>query len=120
MGLFNPGKGVVVHHQSCRNVIESKKSNPNWLEVVWATKTEGQFMVEIRVEVLNKRGALANIASAISVTGSNIENITMDDHDGHTSTDFIRLTVRDRVHLANVIRKLRSLPVVLKIARSIS
>lgn len=120
IGFFNPGKGVVVHHQGCRNVAESKKNNRNWLEVAWASKTEGQFVVEIRVEVLNQRGALATIASVISGVDSNIENITMDDHDGHTSTDYIRLTVEDRLHLSKVIRKLRALPAVLKISRVIS
>ncbi len=120
VGLFNPGKGVVVHHQSCKNVAESRKNNRNWLDVAWASKTEGQFVVEIRVEVLNQRGALAAIASAISLIDSNIENITMDDHDGHTSTDFIRLTVKDRLHLSKVIRKLRALPSILKIARVMS
>jgi len=120
IGLFNPGKGVVVHHQGCRNVAESKKNNRNWLEVAWASKTEGQFVVEIRVEVLNQRGALAAIASAISAVDSNIENITMDDHDGHTSTDFIRLAVADRLHLSKVMRKLRALPAILKIVRVMS
>ncbi len=117
IGLFNPGKGVVVHHQSCNNVAESKKNNRNWLEVAWASETEGQFVVEIRVELLNQRGALATIASVISQMDSNIEHVVMEDHDGHTSTDYLKISVHSRLHLANVIRKLRILPVVLKIAR---
>jgi GTP pyrophosphokinase/guanosine-3',5'-bis(diphosphate) 3'-pyrophosphohydrolase len=48
---------------------------------------------------------------------SNIENVTVVDQDDRVSVDLITLTVRDRVHLANIMRRLRKLMIVLKITR---
>jgi (p)ppGpp synthase/HD superfamily hydrolase len=48
---------------------------------------------------------------------SNIENITIVDQDDRVSVDLITLTVKDRVHLAKIMRRLKELSIVLKITR---
>ncbi|HLF95844.1 MAG TPA: bifunctional (p)ppGpp synthetase/guanosine-3',5'-bis(diphosphate) 3'-pyrophosphohydrolase [Methylococcaceae bacterium] len=118
LGFFNPGKGIVVHTLDCRNVAEiRRKKQASWLQVEWDALAKGEFAVEIRMELINQRGTLAQVASVISRMGCNIENVSIVNQDEQTSTDFIVLTVRDRVHLAQLMRELRKLPVVLKIAR---
>ncbi len=117
IGYFNPGRGIVVHHHDCRNSNDMKKKQASWLDVEWSKDASGEFPVEIRIELQNKRGTLATIASTISSMDSNIENVSVLDQDDRVSIDLITLTVKNRVHLANIIRKLKKLLIVLKITR---
>jgi len=117
IGYFNPGKGIVVHHHECRNSHEARKKQTSWLDVEWSPDAVGEFPAELRIEILNQRGSLATIASTISELNSNIENVTVIDQDARVSVDLITLTVKDRVHLAKIIRRLKELSIVLKITR---
>jgi RelA/SpoT family (p)ppGpp synthetase len=117
IGYFNPGRGIVVHHHECRNSSVVRKKQTNWLDVEWSTDAVGEFSVEIRIEILNQRGSLATIASTISELNSNIENVTVVDQDDRICIDLITLTVKDRVHLAKIMRRLKDLSIVLKITR---
>lgn len=117
IGYFNPGKGIVVHHHECRNSSVTRKKQTNWLDVEWSLDAVGDFPVEIRIEVLNQRGSLATIASTISELKSNIDNVTVVDQDDRVCVDLITLTVKDRVHLAKIMRRLKELSIVLKITR---
>jgi RelA/SpoT family (p)ppGpp synthetase len=117
IGYFNPGKGIVVHHHECRNRNEVRKKQTSWLDVEWSQDLTGEFPAEIRIEILNQRGSLATIASIISELNSNIENVNVIDQDARVSVDLITLTVKDRVHLAKIMRRLKELSIVLKITR---
>ncbi len=117
IGFFNPGKGIVVHQHDCHNHALIKKKQNNWLDVEWEQDAKGDFATEIRIEILNQRGSLATIASTISALDSNIENVTVVDQDARVSVDSIILTARNRVHLAQIIRRLKELSIVLKITR---
>jgi GTP diphosphokinase / guanosine-3',5'-bis(diphosphate) 3'-diphosphatase len=116
-GLFSPGKGIVVHRQGCRNLGDFQQHKDQWLDLEWSSHPTGDFYTEIRVDVGNQRGVLASLAAAIAELGSNIENVQSREKDGHnTSLDFL-LSVRDRSHLALIMRRLRQVPQVLGIQR---
>ncbi|MDT8407442.1 MAG: ACT domain-containing protein, partial [Methylococcales bacterium] len=117
IGLFNPGRGIVVHQALCHNSSDSRKKQTGWLDVNWSDDVSGDFAAEIRVELLNQRGALATIAATISELDANIENVAVIAQESQVSIDLITLSVRDRVHLATIMRKLRKLSLVLKISR---
>ncbi len=117
VGFFNPGKGIVIHHHECRNSVEVRKKQSSWIDVEWCQDVSGEFSAELKIELLNQRGTLATIASTISSLDANIESVTIADQDDKVSVDLITLAVRDRVHLANIIRKLKKLFIVLKITR---
>jgi GTP pyrophosphokinase/guanosine-3',5'-bis(diphosphate) 3'-pyrophosphohydrolase len=117
IGFFNPGKGIVIHHHECRNSKEVRKQQSSWIDVEWSQDVTGDFSVELRIELLNQRGTLATIASTISSLDANIESVTIADQDDKVSIDLITLAVKDRVHLANIIRKLKKLFIILKITR---
>ncbi|RLA24754.1 MAG: guanosine-3',5'-bis(diphosphate) 3'-diphosphatase, partial [Gammaproteobacteria bacterium] len=118
VGYFNPGKGIVVHHHECRNSTDERKKSTDWLDVEWSQDTTGEFPTEIRIEILNQPGTLATIASTISKMDSNIENVILSDQDERVAVDFITLTVKNRVHLANIMRQLKKLFIILKITRT--
>ncbi len=117
VGFFNPGKGIVVHLSECKNVNELRRKQFTGLDVEWDRNVAGEFSVEIRLELLNKLGTLAKVASTISRMNANIEYVQISNQDSQISTDVITVMVKDRVHLANVMRELRKLSVVLKISR---
>ncbi|NOQ13218.1 MAG: RelA/SpoT family protein, partial [Methyloprofundus sp.] len=119
VGYFNPGKGIVVHHHECRNSTDERKKSTEWIDVEWSEDVTGDYLTEIRIELLNQRGTLATIASTISKMDSNIESVHIADQDAHVSIDIITFTVKDRVHLANIMRQLKKLLIILKITRTI-
>ncbi len=117
IGYLNAGRGIVIHRDICKNVASYKKNPDKWIEVEWERNISADFAAELRLDVANKRGVLATLAAAISTTDTNIETINTSERDGNTTTVHLLLDVRDRAHLARVIRRLRTLPEVLKLAR---
>ena len=117
IGFFNPGSGVAVHRIHCKNTREYKRKHKNWLNVQWTTEVDGEFSCDIRLELTDGRGVLAQIASILSESDCNIENIKMAAHSEESSSDIFTITVRDRKHRARVMRRLRGLPVVIKLFR---
>lgn len=118
VGFFHPGRGIVVHRCECHTASSVQKKQGNWLDVEWQSNLNDQeFTIELQLELLNQRGALAKLAFVIASAGSNIENISVRNEDGVISSDVVLLTVKDRIHLAQVMRKIKQLPVVTKLFR---
>ncbi len=117
VAVFSPGKGIVVHRQGCPNLGEFRKQGENWMDVRWVDQTEGEFTTEIGIEVGSKRGVLATVAAAFAEMESNIENVVIEERDGLSSTLEFTVNVRNRKHLARIIKRLRALPEVMRITR---
>lgn len=117
VGLFSAGKGIVVHRQGCRNLGDPSRPGRSWLEVDWEKDVQVELPTEIRVDVDNRRGVLATVAATIAELESNIENVFTQDRDGLTATLYLIINVRDRRHLAAILRRLRTLPNVIRITR---
>ena len=118
MGYLSAGRGVVIHRNVCGNLGEFRKQPNKWLAVTWQAGIEREFSAEIRVEVENKPGVLAELASRIADTGSNIEQVSIDEGQEYSATLLFSILVRDRRHLAEVIRDLRHMNVVKKLSRT--
>ncbi len=118
IGFLSAGRGIVIHTSSCKNLADFSDKPEKWVDVVWAPKIEGDFPVEVRVVVKDQKGVLATVAAAISELGANIENVGLENRDGANSTLTFLVAVSDRVHLANIIRRVRGIPQVSKIARA--
>lgn len=117
MAYLSRGRGVVIHRSVCGNLRTYRKQLDKLLSVTWQTNLDRLFNVEIRIDVSNRMGALAAIASNIASTDTNIEHVAVDERDGDASTLIFDLQVRDRKHLAGVIKNLRKMPEVLRVTR---
>jgi RelA/SpoT family (p)ppGpp synthetase len=117
IGRLSTGRGIVIHRDTCKNVADYQKAPDKWLEVEWESDSNAEFSAELRLAVNNKRGVLANIAVAIAEAEANIENINTSERDGVTTTMDLLLNVHSRTHLATIMRRLRTVPGVLRIAR---
>jgi len=118
LGFVSAGKGIVIHLRGCKNVREFRKNPERWVDLQWEKTVQGTYPVEIRVDTANQRGVLATVAATIADLKSNIENVSIEERDGRFSTLMFTLSVKDRVHLANIIRRIRGIDSVVRIARS--
>ncbi len=117
IGSIKKGQGMVVHTHDCPTAAKSRTDPDKWLDVEWAPEPGRTFVVCIRVTVKNQRGVLAKVAAAIAEDGSNIDNVSMDEErSAYTGMQFT-LQVTDRPHLARIMRGLRHIPEVIRIAR---
>jgi RelA/SpoT family (p)ppGpp synthetase len=117
-GFITSGRGIVVHRQSCKNITGYQNHQEKWIHVDWEADIEREFSVKIRMNTSNQRGVLAIVSTTIADAGANIINVEMKDRDDrYTSLRFI-IEVQSRVHLANVMRKVRTLKSVSQITRS--
>jgi len=118
VGSIKKGQGLVVHGADCRIIVRSRKNEPGqWIDVEWDPHTTRLFQAAINVTVQNQRGVLAKVASEVAEAGSNIDSISMDEDRMVFTTMHFVIEVANRRHLARVMRALRRLPDVKKLAR---
>ncbi|CAH0252509.1 Guanosine-3',5'-bis(diphosphate) 3'-pyrophosphohydrolase [Pseudomonas sp. Bi70] len=118
VGHLSAGKGMVVHMDTCRNISEVRHNPEKCIQLAWAKDVTGEFNVELRVELEHQRGLIALLAGSVNAADGNIEKISMDERDGRVSVVQLVVSVHDRVHLARVIKKLRTLAGVMRITRT--
>jgi len=117
IGFISAEKGLVIHRQECKNVKQFKNHPEKWLDVNWEENITQTFDVELQLEILNRRGALATVASNIAEMKTDIDRVRSEDKDETYSLMNIVVRVHTRKHLADVMRKLKRLPIVEKIQR---
>ena len=118
VGFISSGRGLVIHTETCNNLSDFRSRPDKWIDVEWQPGIEGEFVAEIRVDVSNQKGVLATIAAEIAETGSDIENVSIEERNGLDTALNFTLTVSGRQHLAQVMRCIRKLPPVMRISRS--
>lgn len=118
LGFINKDKGLIIHTHDCPAIRKYKLDPDRWLDVEWDSDNKKLFKVNVRMVVANQRGMLAKIAAGISDVGANIDNVSVEEPDGsqYSNVNFT-VQVRDRVHLADLMRNLRKIPDVVRINR---
>ena len=118
LGFINKERGLIIHTHDCPTVAKFKLDPYKWLDVEWGSDNKKLHKVNVRMVVANERGMLAKIAAGISEAGANIDNVSVEEADGsqYSNVNFT-VQVRDRVHLANLMRNLRKIPNVVRINR---
>jgi RelA/SpoT family (p)ppGpp synthetase len=120
MAYLSAGRGVMIHRQNCGNLAEYRKQPEKWLSVAWEGTQERMFTSEMQLDINNRVGVLAAVASSIAGTETNIDQVALEERDVNTSALRIQLQVRDRKHLARVIRTIRSMPDVQRVFRTLA
>lgn len=117
MGYLSAGKGIVVHQAMCPNVSELRKNPERCMDMGWDSSVQGDYRVELYIEVENKPGVLASVAAAIADAGSNIAHVEYRERDSFTAALLFTIEVRNRKHLADVVRRVRRSSVVTAVHR---
>jgi GTP pyrophosphokinase len=118
IGFLKKGMGLMVHTHDCPVVRKTRGDPDKWIDVEWSRDMDRLFAVNIRLVVSNQRGVLAKLAAEIAEAGSNIENVSLEpgDSSAYANVHFT-LQVKNRPHLAVIMRGLRRIPEVIRIAR---
>ncbi len=119
VGYLGRGEGLVVHTSECHvGKRLFQRDSERWITVEWSEEPQRMFDTAVTVLVLNSKGVLAKVAQAVSEAEADITHIDMGHDPGHSTTELrLLLAVRDRLHLANVLRTLKRSPLVLRVAR---
>lgn len=119
VGLIRKEQGLVVHTHDCPVLAKLRSERGNWVDVAWDVLPDHLFDVTIRVIVKNARGLLARLAKGIADSNANIIDVSVED-DRDSTMLYFTVQVTDRVHLARILRALRRVPEVLRLARYIN
>ncbi len=118
IGQFRKGQGLIVHSRDCATLRKQRIDAGELVDVEWAPDVQGVFESGVRVLVADRRGLLAELATAIGNADANIDTVSMERPDGGDVAMFFGLQVRDRRHLANLMRALRRVPDVRRVQRA--
>jgi GTP pyrophosphokinase len=119
LGFINKDRGLVIHTHDCPAIRKFRVDPDKWLDVEWDPQGNRLFKVNLKIAAANKPGMLATIATAIADANSNIDNISMEESDNSTYTNILfTVQVQDRVHLADLMRRLRKIPDVVRMNRT--
>lgn len=114
---ISAGRGLVVHTDTCKNIADIRDNTEKCLMVNWSPDVSGEFIVDVRVEVNNERGIIAQLATRITDMEANIDKIALEEKDAGFRVITLSIAVRNRLHLANIMRKIRTLPPVVRTIR---
>ncbi|MGD8829435.1 MAG: RelA/SpoT family protein [Pseudomonadales bacterium] len=119
VGHMTPGKGFVVHVETCPNMVEIRRRRgaKEIIPAHWANTRDSEFLTILRLQVNRQKGIIAELASTIAEVDAGVENIHVEERSAEVTSVSARVSVRDRTHLARAIRRLRALPSVISISR---
>jgi len=118
IGYIKKGQGMIIHTHDCAVIAKIHAPPEKILDVEWDPETSKPFDVSIMLTVANQRGVLAKVAAEIAEAGSNIDNVSMEEGESSAYTTIhFTLQVTNRMHLAQLMRGLRRIPEVVRIAR---
>ncbi len=118
VGHLSAGRGIVIHRDNCNNVLAELRDNPDkCMALRWSEKVDREFQSELRIELENQRGMLAEIARQATDLDANIEGINIQEKSAQHGVINLSLQVKDRIHLARIIKRMRTIAGVEKITR---
>ncbi|MGB1237308.1 MAG: bifunctional GTP diphosphokinase/guanosine-3',5'-bis pyrophosphate 3'-pyrophosphohydrolase [Pseudomonadales bacterium] len=117
VGYTSSGRGFVVHRTNCKNIRSLKDDPEKCIYLEWSEALEEEFCVGLKLEVASERGIIASLAATAAQTGANIMKMDLGEKEGLLCSVDMELAVRDRIHLARVIKRLRALRSVSRVAR---
>jgi (p)ppGpp synthase/HD superfamily hydrolase len=116
-GYLSPEKGLVVHREDCRNLLEMREHPERMMNLRWDEDVEGLYSAALRLESENRRGIIAVVATRLSTVGMNIDRISTTDKDAQYTYVDIELQVHSRIHLARIMKRLRTVEGVRRVIR---
>lgn len=117
VGHISSGRGMVIHAGGCNNIADIRDNTEKCVAVSWDPDVQGEFIVELRVELENERGIVASLATTITRADANIEKISTVERDARFSIVNLLINVKNRIHLARVMKRVRIIKAVSRVTR---
>lgn len=119
-GIIRSGRGLVIHRVRCKNSDMGKRESSAGVDVVWADVVTGEYPVELWIQGENKRGLLGRVATALAEEDSDVSHVKITDNASDVAKLTLLVSVKGREHLSRMIKRVRKLPNVLKVNRTIA
>ena len=116
LAYLSPGKGLMVHQHGCRN--NKGHEQGSLFPVKWDTDIDRDFIAKLRIEIMNHKGALAALTNVVARCGSNVHTLNSGEKDSGLYLIDMEITCRNRVHLADIIRKIKVMIDVQRVVRN--
>jgi len=118
VAVLSPGKGMTIHQNGCSNIRKLSREEPHRVLVMqWGEDVLGDFHASLRIELINHQGTLATLTNTVASCGSNIVGLQTEEKESNVYYIDIELTIKNRLQLANVMRKIRTMPEVQRVSR---
>ena len=116
MGYITVGRGISIHRRDCPNVLNLPNVPERRVVIDWGTDDSQRFLVRIAMEGTDRHGLFADMARAVSDTGTNIQSASITAVEGGMQGQFV-IEVENLAHLKKVLRKIRRVKGVLSVER---
>ncbi|MEY2729285.1 MAG: pyrophosphokinae/guanosine-3,5-bis (diphosphate) 3-pyrophosphohydrolase SpoT [Pseudomonadota bacterium] len=119
VGYLGRGEGLTVHTAECSVARKlGQRDSEHWMSVDWAEEPVRPFETAISTVLHNGKGVLAQVAQAVALAEADITHLDMGDNRADDVTTLrLVLNLRDRQQLADVLRRLRRSPPVIRVSR---
>ncbi|MBT8141128.1 MAG: bifunctional (p)ppGpp synthetase/guanosine-3',5'-bis(diphosphate) 3'-pyrophosphohydrolase [Gammaproteobacteria bacterium] len=118
IGYLTVGRGIVIHRDTCGNLVEYRNKPSRWLEVEWENNIQQSFLCEIKITTVNKPGVLAIMSTVISDNTANIASVSVQTKDDDLSLLIFQIYVKNTEHLAKIIHDMETMDGLMLIERT--
>ena len=119
VGYLGRGEGLVIHTDDCaiaKRLVH--RDSERFIAVDWSDEPSRSFETGLLVTVVNGKGVLARVAAAMAAAEADITQVDMAQESTQDAAELrFGVSVRDRVHLATIIRGVKRTPSVLRVQR---
>lgn len=117
-GFLSVGRGLVIHQNKCRVLAGQAAQPERWITTEWADDNPTQYSSRLIIHATNQRGMLGMVGTAVASVEADVENVNFDDREGNRSVIALDVLIRNRVHLADVMRAVKNISTVKTVTRA--
>ncbi len=118
IGYLTTGRGIVIHRDTCGNLVGYRNQPARWLDVTWEEQVQSDFLCELKITTNNEPGVLAALSTRISDHDTNIASVSVQTKDDDVSYLVFQFYVKNLEHLQNILQDIESLSFIINIERS--
>jgi GTP diphosphokinase / guanosine-3',5'-bis(diphosphate) 3'-diphosphatase len=106
VGYVTRGRGVSIHRDDCPNLLLLSHEPERRLDIDWQEMEGETFVVRLGIEGSDRRGLYADVAAAVTATGTNIRSMELRSGDGGVSGSVL-VEVENLAHLQKILKAIR-------------
>lgn len=106
VGYVTRGRGVSIHRADCPNLLLLAHEPERRLEIDWQEMAGERFVVRLVMEGNDRRGLYADVAAAVSATGTDIKSLELKTVDGRVNGAAL-VEVENLAHLERIMKAAR-------------
>jgi GTP diphosphokinase / guanosine-3',5'-bis(diphosphate) 3'-diphosphatase len=116
VGYVTRGRGVSIHRGDCPNLLLLAHETERRLDIDWHEMAGERFVVRLALEGTDRRGLYADVAAAVSATGTDIKSLELKTTDGRVSGSAM-VEVENLAHLERIIKAARRVKGIAAVSR---